>query len=520
MGTIVDINGDPIVADNLQEEQTAKLGSLHSHYAGHPSRGLTPARLARILLDAEQGNPIDQFELFEDMEEKDPHIFSEMSKRRRAVMTLPWQIQPPRNPTPDEQAQADFLSETLQDLGDFEDLIFDMTDGIGKGFAAIEMPWRRVEKVWLPSAFNFRPQSWFHLTQTSPDIRLRDNTPEGAALNPFGWIIHTHKAKSGYLVRSALFRVLAWPFLFKNFSVRDLAEFLEIYGLPLRLGTYPAGADAKEKAKLLQAVISIGHDAAGIIPKGMEIDFKEAAKGSHDPFVAMMEWCEKSQSKAILGGTLTSQADGKSSTNALGNVHNEVRHDIKESDAKQLQGTLSRQLLYPILALNWSRPVNMLRLPRLVFDVRQPEDLKLYAESLPELVKMGMKIPLAWAHEKLVIPQAKKDDEVLAITADGQTPASLVPAAARYRMAALKAATASTTPTDELDDLTDNMLDNWQPVMDPVLSALQKLCAESSSLEDLLGRLPDLADIDLSKLKTVLENGAMTARIYGRVTGK
>ncbi|MCY9814236.1 phage portal protein family protein [Aeromonas caviae] len=40
-----------------------------------------------------------------------------------------------------------------------------------------------------------------------------------------------------------------------------------------------------------------------------------------------MEWCEHSMSKAILGGTLTSQADGKSSTNALGNVHNEVREE-------------------------------------------------------------------------------------------------------------------------------------------------------------------------------------------------
>ncbi|WP_308197178.1 phage portal protein family protein, partial [Achromobacter xylosoxidans] len=40
--------------------------------------------------------------------------------------------------------------------------------------------------------------------------------------------------RSGYIARTGLFRVLAWPWLFKNFAVRDLAEFLEIYGLPLR----------------------------------------------------------------------------------------------------------------------------------------------------------------------------------------------------------------------------------------------------------------------------------------------
>ncbi|MFP3599880.1 DUF935 family protein, partial [Chryseobacterium sp. SIMBA_029] len=61
--------------------------------------------------------------------------------------------------------------------------------------------------------------------------------------------------------------------------MRDLAEFLEIYGLPMRLGTYPGGATEDEKFTLLRAVMDIGHRAAGIIPQGMQIDFKEAAKG-------------------------------------------------------------------------------------------------------------------------------------------------------------------------------------------------------------------------------------------------
>ncbi|MCO7025451.1 DUF935 family protein, partial [Vibrio paracholerae] len=95
---------------------------------------------------------------------------------------------------------------------------------------------------------------------------------------------------SGYLSRRGLVRVLAWPFLFKNYSVRDLAEFLEIYGLPIRLGKYPEGATEKEKATLLRAVMSIGHNAGGIIPKGMDIDFQNAADGQSDPFMAMISW--------------------------------------------------------------------------------------------------------------------------------------------------------------------------------------------------------------------------------------
>ncbi|MFV9492172.1 phage portal protein family protein [Pseudomonas aeruginosa] len=54
----------------------------------------------------------------------------------------------------------------------------------------------------------------------------------------------------------------------------------------------------------------------------------------------MIEWCERTQSKAILGGTLTSQADGKTSTNALGNVSaTRYRKDLRDADAKLLAKT-------------------------------------------------------------------------------------------------------------------------------------------------------------------------------------
>ncbi|RCH08006.1 hypothetical protein CSC36_6095, partial [Pseudomonas aeruginosa] len=58
---------------------------------------------------------------------------------------------------------------------------------------------------------------------------------------------------------------------------------------------------------LLRAVTGLGHAAAGIIPESMSIEFQEASKGSAEPFMAMMRWCDDSMSKAILGGTLTSQ---------------------------------------------------------------------------------------------------------------------------------------------------------------------------------------------------------------------
>ena len=422
MAAIKDLFGRVVdslkIWDRQTDDDTAGVGTLHKEFSSHPSSGLTPARLASLMRDAEMGNLRAQCELAEDIEEKDAHIFSELQKRRRVLTSMDFQVQAPKDATDQEKEDAARIEEWLESFTWLDGMRFDLTDAILKSFSCCELKWQREGKLWLPSGYVHQPATWF---QVDPDdrneLRLRDNSHNGAELQPFGWVKHITKAKSGYLVNSALVRVLAWPYLFKNYSVRDLAEFLEIYGLPLRLGKYPSGASKEEKRTLLRAVMSIGHNAGGIVPRGMDIEFQEAAKGSSDPYKSMMDWAEKSQSKAILGGTLTSQADGKSSTNALGTVHNDVREELRDADLKALAATLTRDLVYPLYVMNCKSYRDPKRHPRITFDTTEPEDLTQYAESLPKLVELGLKIPAKWAHEKLHIPEAEGGEDILVMAA-------------------------------------------------------------------------------------------------------
>lgn len=521
MAQIVDQFGQPIQKEVLHEPQTARVGWVTREFAEHPSRGLTPQRLARILEDAEQGNLAAQADLFTDMEEKDGHILAEMSKRKRALLTLDWSIAPPRNASAAEKKQADQLQEWLADMAEFDDVVLDCLDGIGHAFAALEIEWQRLGSDWLPRSLTHRPQRWFQtLPHDGNALRLRDGSAEGAEPWQFGWVIHRHKAKSGYLNRAGLHRVLAWPYLFKNFSVRDWAEFLEIYGLPLRLGKYPPGASKEEKATLLQAVASIGHNAAGIIPDSMLIEFQNAANGSHEPFQAMMDWCERTQSKAILGGTLTSQADGKTSTNALGAIHNEVRHDLTVSDARQLEGSLTRDLLYPLAVLNFGQ-VDPRRMPRLVFDTRQPEDLKLYADALPSLVGLGLKVPTAWVYEKLAIPTPQPDEDVLiAPRPEMALPPELRPkeakAALSYRAVLTNAQGEVVYPDQaaldaiELPDLSGET----NTLLEPVIQALRSGATPDDAVEALTAAFPLLDD---GAIKEMLARAMFVADVWGRL---
>ena len=441
------------------------------------------------------------------MEEKDGHIFAEMAKRKRALLGLPWEIQPPVNSTRQERRVAEEADERFREIPDLEDIIFDLADAIGHGFACLEITWRQEGQYWGIARCEHQPQRWFNVR--GGDIRLHNHRLEGEALWPFGWIVHKHKARSGDLPRTGLHRSLAWPYLFKNFSVRDLSEFLEIYGLPLRLGTYPGGTQEKDKEILMRAVSEIGHDAAAIVPQGMMIDFKAAAKGGKDPFEYMVDWCERTQSKVILGATLTSQTDAGSGAYALGNVHMQVMRDLVISDARQVQNTITRDLLYPLCALNMGG-IPSERAPRFVFDTHDYDDIKVLAEALPKLVDIGMQISESYAHEKLGIPIPQAGDRVL----QRQTLAVPDQSALKSGLGACKD---HHHAPDVIDEYADQLDEQAMEAMAALIEPVQALVMQAPSLEALRDGIIDLyADMDVAALGAVMQRALLAADLAGR----
>lgn len=507
-------DGQPITMPDLQEPQTSRLLHLQRELQTHPTRGLTPSRLAKILDAAENGDLVAQFELFEDMEEKDGHIAAEMGKRRRACV-LDWDVVPPEGADAAEKKIAAQLGELLMDVPDFEDMVFDLTDAIGKGFACLEIEWHRVEGYWVPKTITHRPQSWFTLHRGyRQELRLRsNNTVDGVLgdpLAPFGWITHVHKAKSGYLERAALFRQLVWTYLFKNYSVGDLAEFLEIYGIPLRVGKYPASASEKEKATLLRALAAIGHNAAGIVPDGMLLEFHEAATGDPKAFELMMSWCERNQSKVILGGTLTSGADGAASTNALGNVHNEVRKDLRDGDIRQANTTLTRDLVLAVASLNGLAPGGLRRLPQFRLKTQEREDLTAFSQGLPGLVDMGVRPPVAWVHERLGIPQAQGNEPVLMPL---QTKQSSLPAALAAATAQFGAPGVLPPPVQMQPSLAGNLA----PAVDGWIGQVRELVMSAQSLTEIRDGLDALLPgMTLDQYAAAMAEALRVAQAAGR----
>lgn len=545
LGAITDHFGNPVRVAALREPQTSRVGHLKREFDAHPARGITPARLQALLTQAEAGNLVGMLELADDMEERDGHLYAELAKRKGAISVLEWDVHAPDGASAAEEALAAEVREWLRGLPELGDVLLGMMDGVLKGYAAHELVWSPepgLGRNRLTPAFAFRPQRWFTVAEDRNTLMLRAPAAGGAPgalrglngaaepLQPFGWLMHQHHARSGYATRASLCRVLAWPYLFKHYSVRDLAEFLEIFGLPLRLGKYPAGASDNEKQALLAAVVGIGHNAAGIIPQGMAIDFQRAADGSAVPFTAMWDRMEAIESRVILGQTLTA-SEGQHGTQALATVHNEVRLDIRNADARQVEYTLNTQLIRAYCLINHAG-VDPIRLPRFALDTADADDMALYAANLPRLAAAGLRIGVEWAHKKLRIPMAEEAEPILtaalparvgaggAAPGDGDgdpaDPQDAEPLAARPRAPAGRAA----PPRDAIDDLVDAELANWRPMLapmvEPLLAEVRNALAAGESLEAFAQRLPELLRLmDAQPMAERLALAAFGARLAG-----
>lgn len=521
---IVDQYGQPFDQSVLKKVQTASVAALEHRMIDSQLDGITPSRAASILRDADAGNIVAQSQLFDDMLDRDAHMRAEMGKRAGAVLGLDWSITPPPNATPAEEAASERVESILRDaVDDLEDLLLAMMEGVSHGFAATELEWQRTPGGWIPR-FHPRPQTWFTLSQNRRELLL-DNGGMGEALNPMGWIMHQHtKPKTGYIGRMGLGRVLIWPFLYKAYSLGDFAEFLDVYGLPIIIGKYTAAANEDGKRSLMRAVASLGRDARAVMPDDMSIEVQKiTASGDGSPHLAMMEWAERAMSKAILGQTTSADAQATGMGSGVANMHADVRHDILTADARQLAGTLTRDLVYPLVVLNGGGIESYWRCPRFVFVPKEnAEDLEKFSTGVKNLVDIGVSVPESWVLEKLHIPAVQDGEKVLRAIAPN------VPQGAALSrshvtgcqcegctgVAVLKA----NPPSDDVQDQIDRLdppeqHDQAQTMLRPLLAALKDGMSPEQALDAVSAAYPKM-DVDL--LTEALARAMFATELAGR----
>jgi phage gp29-like protein len=527
-------DGEPLDLERLKvEEATATVTGVRPIVSDDVSAGLTPVRLAQILRDAEDGSdPTAYLELAERMEEKDLHYLGVLSTRKRQVAQLPITVEAASDSAEDVKI-ADFARELF--AGDeFEDVVFDILDAVGKGFSVTEIVWDMSERQWMPKKLVLRDPRWFAFDRndgTTPMLRVEQTPAEAllagklpniglAPLPAFKYIVARIKAKSGLPIRGGLARSVAWAYLFKNYDLKDWLQFAEVYGMPIRIGKYHPGATDIEKRTLLRALASIAADAAAIIPQSMAIEFIEG-QGNRDGalFEKLATYLDLQVSKAVLGQTTTT--DAVNGGHAVSQEHNQVRGDIERADAKVLAATLKRDLMIPAIDLNFGPQKQY---PKVQIGRPEKENVVEMAAVLEKLVPLGLRIEASQVRDKIGFEEPAKGAEILTPPAappppfgsgsptDDEEPAT---ASARRRRAALQA---QGDGGDAIAALADDALDGWQKIVEPMTQPIEELLADVSSLEEFRDRLAELVKtMAPDQVADLLARAGFSARLAGEL---
>lgn len=328
-------------------------------------------------------------------------------------------------------------------------------------------------------------------------------------LREWGWVVHQHKAKSGYIEGAALFRVLAWTYAYKAYNIRDMQRFLEVYGLPLRLGKYPSGIGKTQRDELLRAVRNIGNDGAGVVPDTMCIDFIEAQIGKVGDFLDATDYWEHKQSMAILGGDL----DGKTTSEARIMIYDKVRREILLHDVRQLQPTMNTQLVRPIALVNGMFAED--RLPAFVYETEESVDQEKIIKALNNGAAMGMEIDVEYAHLVTQIPRAEKGAKLLV---GGGTKAAITTAAdaALVRMVALAK---EAQQTDVTGLYAAKLAALCAPHEEALTQQIAAIVAESGSFDEALDKIAALTVPPSKEWVNDIALGMTAANLAARADG-
>jgi len=501
------------------ETNEIAVAQVTDKYSEYPSNGLTPQKLAEIFREADAGDVLRQMELFEEMEEKDPHLFSQLQTRKNAVTGLDFEIIPFDTDDPKDKEIAEFINAQINSIEGFEDVMTDLLDAIGKGFAISEIMWGYDEGHVTANDIRSRHQKRFFWDAVDDSFKVRTKeSPAGILLPESKFILHRYKARSGHPSRAGVLRVISWMYLFKNYNIKDWIAFCEVYGMPLRLGKYQPGASEADKAALMQALIQIGVDAAGMVPDGTAIDFITTEKASStDLYERLARYCDEQVSKAVLGQTLTSDSGGGSF--AQSKTHNEVRHDLTVADCKALAATLRRDLIRPLCIFNFGEDK---RIPYLRFDCEESEDLEQTANILGTLIeKTGLKVPTSYIYKKFSIPKPEDGEEIATPSFAQRGFMGDMP----LKQLDLKAPTSTPIGTQEhIDKLADAAVKRNAGSFKKAFGPVLKIIENAGSLEELRDMMEDdkqVADLfdrmDVSQVEELLQKVMLYANLEGRV---
>lgn len=401
-------------------------------------RFYTPQMVELILRGALAGDLQRQQEMFKLMEDTWPRLTANLKKLREKACSIEWYVEAwaPKGEKPSAEAERraarfedaifNMRPDPVEDENEFEGTLFDVLDAWGCGLAVLEILWDSRPAPEGPLIVP-RATRWVHPQHYGYDaggyhpdrLRLRTASVVDVEAGTAGdwmdfpadkFLIAVAKQKSGSAAAGALLRSLGFFWAAQNFSWEWFLNFAQLFGLPIRWANYSRSADADTISKVEQMLTNLGSAGWAAFPEGTTLQILEAMKAQAEgPHERLNAACDTVCDILILGQTLTSDV-GASGSRALGEVHQRVLSVREKAVARFAARVLNAQLAPAFCRLNFGDDGEC---PYLVPQIGEEENAKATADMLEVARRIGIEIPVNFAHERLGIPLPKRRESTL-----------------------------------------------------------------------------------------------------------
>lgn len=162
--------------------------------------------------------------------------------------------------------------------------------------------------------------------------------------NPMLWIIENEDDTFGFLLKA-----IPWA-IYKRGDVGDWAQYIELFGQPIRVGKYGA-YDIESRSQLEEALDKAGGSLAIMIPKEADLQLIEnkSSNGTGDLQEKFLNICDQQLSILVLGQTETTKSS-RSSGYAQSKTHEEQQLEITQDDMDYELDWLNDEKFLNILA--------------------------------------------------------------------------------------------------------------------------------------------------------------------------
>jgi phage gp29-like protein len=373
---------------------------------------ITRNYIGRILLNPDkvlsfesQGKGI---EIYEDML-YEARIFSEMQKRKLAVIGKEWDIEPASDDAQDVKV-AEFIKEVFKKFS-YDTARQALLSGIVTGFKPAEVMWDYSEgDIWIKSLNGGSPRRFVFDIKNNLRLLTWGNMIEGEEVPDRKFIIFRNPSDNNSPYGDGLGRPLYWPVWFKKNGVKFWAVFLDKFGQPTPWGKYPPGTKTDDQDKLLDALKAMQTDQAIITPENMAVELLEAARSSS---VDSYDKWEKFWNDAITFIILGQSATTEGTPGKLGEegVRLAVAEWIIKADA-DLLSECQNNFLIPWLC-DYNFP-GLKAYPKVWIRTEPEKDLKPLAERDRILIKeIGLPTPVSYVRDTYGIPAPEEGEEII-----------------------------------------------------------------------------------------------------------